>query len=47
MMSKDVRRWREVHSCVGDSGNAWGLLEVAGLLGMHVQNAQHGDIVDK
>ena len=47
MMSEDVGRWREVHSCVGDSGNEWGLFEAAGLPGMHVQNAQLGDIVDK
>ena len=46
-MGEDVGKWREVHSCVGDSGNARGLLEAAGLPGMHVQNAQLGDIFDK
>ena len=33
-MGEDVGRWREVHSCVSDSDNAWGLLEAAGLPGM-------------
>ena len=46
-MSEDAESWREVHSCVDDSGNAWGLLEAADLLGMCVQNTQLGDIIDK
>ena len=43
----DVERRREGHSCVGDSGNVWVLLEVVGFLGMRVENAQLGYIVDK
>ena len=46
-MSEDVGSWWEVHSHVVDFGNVWGLLEVVGLLGMHVQNAQLGDSTNK
>ena len=43
----DVGRGQEGHSCGGDSGNVWVFLEVVGFLGMCVQNAQLGYIVDK
>ena len=43
----DVGRGQEGHSCVGDSGNVWVLLEVVGFLGMCMQNAQLGYIVGK
>ena len=43
----DVGRWQEVHSCVGDFGKAWVLLEVVGSQGIRVQNAQLGYIVHK
>ena len=36
-----------VYSCVGNVGNTWVLLKAVGLLGMCVQNTQHGYIVDK
>ena len=42
-----IGRGQEGHSCVNDSGNVWVLWEVVGFLGMHVQNAQLGYIVDK
>ena len=47
MTAMDVGRGQEGHSCVGDSGNVWVLLEVVGFLSMCVQNAQLGYIVDK
>ena len=47
MMAVDVGRGQEGHSCVGDSGNVWVLLEVVGLLSMCAQNAQLGYIIDK
>ena len=43
----DVVRWWGVYNCVGNSGNAWVLLEAVGLLGMRMQKAQLGYIVDK
>ena len=46
-MAVDIVRWRRVYSCVGNSGNAWVLLEAVGLLVMRVQNVLHGHIVDK
>ena len=46
-MAVDVVRWKEAHSCVSDSGNAWVLLEAVGLSGMRVQNVQLGYIADK
>ena len=41
----DVGRGQEGHSCVGDSGNVWVLLEVVRFLSMRVQNAKLGYIV--
>ena len=42
-----VKILQDGHSCVGDSGNVWVLLEVVSFLGMRVQNAQLGYIVSK
>ena len=46
-MAMDVGRGQEGHSCVGDSGNVWVLLEVVRFLSMRVQNAKLGYIVGK
>ena len=35
-MGEEDGRWQKIHSCVGDSGSAWGLLEAAGLPSMRV-----------
>ena len=42
-----VKILQDGHSCVGDSGNVWVLLEVVSFLGMRMQNAQLGYIVNK
>ena len=43
----DVGRDQDGHRCVGDSDNTRVLFEVVGFLGMHVQNAQLGYIIEK
>ena len=42
-----IGRGQGEHSCVNCCDNVWVLWEVVDLLGMHVQNTQHGYIVGK